>query len=90
MGLLHLALNHALQVSPASSIHLKRTNPVLRCGWIASRLERRVCVEAAPDLAFGFGSEALPQVQSAFLAQAAAGRAINEPPPVFVTLGENG
>lgn len=46
--------------------------------------------EAAPDLALGSGAEARPQGQSAFLAQAAARRPVNEPPSVFVALGENG
>lgn len=49
---------------------------------------RGVCAEAGPDLAFWFGSEALPQVQSAFFTQAAAGRAIDEPPSVLATLGQ--
>lgn len=42
------------------------------------------------DLAVGLGSEALPQIKSVFLTQAAAGRAVNDSFSVFVTLKNSG
>lgn len=85
-SLLHLALNYSLQVSPAPRVHLKLTNkPWGAAGLITGRLERSVG-DIKTDLAFGLGSEALPQVKCAFLTQAAAGWAADDPFFVFVTL----
>lgn len=41
-----------------------------------------------PHLVVGAGREAPAQVEGVFVTKAAAGRAVNDASPVFVTLGE--
>lgn len=41
-----------------------------------------------PHLVVGAGGEAPAQVEGVFVTKAAAGRAVNDASPVFVTLGE--
>lgn len=80
-SLLHLALNNTLQVSPAPRVHLKQGRSQVK----ASRQQSSGGGGGA-DLAAGVGGVALPQVQSVFVTQAAAGRAVDHAFLVFVTL----